>query len=263
MNTFLKQVVTKVFSYGLSLGLLIVIGCQKKTSTIRKDPLKIFISHYHNQVDSTLLLIEQYQNIQHIDSIKKGFPNLRFAFKKLEPVMAFIDLASYTYLNQPNLPKVDETDNAQTISIPTGFQVLEETLFSNDTIDNLEVHRHLDNIYHRLKWHRKAKENLSFLKTYHILWMFRDSYTRIMAFGITGFDSPILQNSLIENQNVFQALQNYLQLFQSHFNDVDLYTQFQNQLKNAQKALKNESFNHLIGILLLKIIFILYLKHGL
>ncbi len=242
----LRQMVTKTFSFGISLGLCFysIVSCKKEVSPITTSSntaLQNLVSHYHLQLDSILYLIEK-QPTDNLDSLKVLFPKIRFAFKKAEPVMAFIDPATYHHLNQPNLLKVDETDNAQTISKPTGFQVLEEILYSNDSVDSEEAHRHLQNIYHRLQWHKKTKENLSFLQSYHILWMLRDSFTRIMAFGITGFDSPILQNSLPENQHVLQSMQENLLLVKPLFNDTTLYKTFSNQLKKAKVFLSNKDF---------------------
>ena len=69
-------------------------------------------------------------NKVHIQKSQEHYREARQSFKKVEPILAFVDADNYKTLNAPNILKVEEED-ATNIKIiePFGFQVLEELLF--------------------------------------------------------------------------------------------------------------------------------------
>ncbi len=165
------------------------------------------------------------QAIAHIDSMQKNSPSdsihfikSRAFFKKIEPILATVDTDNYAYLNQPNILKVEEEDPTNIrITNPSGYQVLEEHLFAEDR-DTSIIKTHLHLIKSRLQLVKK-NTSLQHLKKYHVLWMFRKQIIKVAITGITGFDSPVLENSIQESKVTYQSILRYFELFDDAFNN--------------------------------------------
>ena len=190
-----------------------------------------------NQQEHTVPLHKKIENkfqkdiadaIAYADSIESNYDNATYhfkksreAFKKIEMVLASLDANNYATLNQPNILKVREDDYTDIKRIsPLGYQVLEEALFA-DSADSEAVKENAVFIKNRLKI---VKENVRFdhLKKYHFLWMLKKQIARIAFTGITGFDSPVLENSLYDARISYAAARDYLNLLTDEFNDGSL-----------------------------------------
>lgn len=186
--------------------------------------------------------------INHLDSaktdtsnVKKYFLQSRKYFKKIEPILASLDIENYGFLNQPNILKVEEEDFTDIkTKKPSGYQVLEEEIFT-ENMNSVRVNKHLNLVSNRLKLIRK-NTNFNHLKTYHFLWLFRKSIVQIALTGITGFDSPVLENSLEESKIVYQSLKTYLSIFQNEFNNPALLKKWNYEIEASIKDL-NADFN--------------------
>ncbi|MEW7293011.1 cytochrome-c peroxidase [Aquimarina sp. 2304DJ70-9] len=170
---------------------------------------------------------------------EKNYLESRKYFKKIEPILSSLDTENYGFLNQPNILKVEEEDYTDIKIIkPGGYQVLEEEIFT-EQMDSVIVKKHISLISNRLKL---IKENISFshIKTYHFLWLFRKSIIRIALTGTTGFDSPVLENSLEESKIVYQSLKTYLSIFQSEFKDQKLFEDWNKEIEASIKDLNGD-----------------------
>ncbi|GAA4277442.1 cytochrome-c peroxidase [Aquimarina mytili] len=176
-----------------------------------------------------------------MDKVCEYYVTSRKYFKKTEPILSFLDTENYGFLNQPNITKIEEEDFTDIkIKKPSGYQVLEEEIFAEE-LDSLNVIKHLNLVSNRLKL---IKENISFshLKSYHFLWLFRKSFIRIALTGITGFDSPVLENSLEESKIVYQSLKTYLSIFENKFENKALYEDLKIEIDQSIEDL-NGDFN--------------------
>jgi len=196
--------------------LLLIISCTKKENK------------YKSLVDKTQkieqLYLEYLENtINHLDSIrvntvenkKKHYVQARKNFKLLEPILAYTDKNNYKTLNAPNITIVKEEDvNDIKVFNPIGFQVLEETLYE-EKIDTIALNSILKTTLGRLKL---IKQNVLLkLKDHHIIWLLRDQLVRIASTGITGFDSPVLGQSLLESSYTYETLKDILKFYEYKF----------------------------------------------
>ena len=245
-NRFYKYIIKKAY-FLISLFIIsnIVFSCQKKINESNK---KTVTSSFHTPMK------KQFQSdlsnaISYLDSIKldtthtkQYYKASRKFFKLSEPILAFLDVENYGYLNQPNILKVDEDDFTDIkIKKNSGYQVLEEEIFkSNPNYKVISEHASITS--NRL---RLIQKNTGFqhLKEYHILWLIRDAIIRTAVTGITGFDSPVLENSLEESKFVYQSLQNYLQFFTFKFKDDNLINGWKSSIKNSINTLSSDNFN--------------------
>lgn len=239
--------------------LLFAVSCtnsQKETSQNSnfqeaKNPFKeieiIYLSNIKNCINNleatktALNFIDKdttYNKI-HIQKSQKHYREARNSFKKIEPILSFVDANNYKTLISPNLLKVEEEDATNIkINEPFGFQVLEELLFlelnPNGIIEKEVIQKIQENADKTLQRLRliERNTNLSFYKDYHFLWLFRDAIFRVALTGITGFDSPS-GISLDDNKIVYQELENYLSFFEANFDNKEIYQEWKESLKKS------------------------------
>lgn len=235
---YIVQKIKEVMFYGF---FFLMIACSKEQKPFYiPDCNKELNQLYAQQLNECLTTIKLLSAKNEKVDLIKNFKKARLAFKKSEPLMSFFSAGTYKNINRPNLPIVDEDDNAQKILLPSGYQVLEE-LILDKSLDTLEIDKHIKNITNTLLLESK---NYTFKKAkkHHIIWMLKDSYLRITSLGISGFDSPLLQYSLPENKAVLKSISNILFTFKSYFNNQELYNKQQDLLKLAINDLDNKDF---------------------
>lgn len=177
------------------------------------------------------------------DDRERFYQLSRSYFKRLEPIMAFYDAENYKFLNAPNILKVEEED-ATSIKIadPKSFQVLEESLFI-DNPDLKTIHKAAALIRSRLEL-IEANRDFSHVKPYHLVWLLRDAIMRVSQTGITGFDSPVLEQSLLEGVFVYQSVKEILELVRSEFEDATLYEKWIKEIDSSIHTLQQGDFNN-------------------
>ncbi|NJM79039.1 MAG: hypothetical protein HC854_04265 [Flavobacterium sp.] len=165
----------------------------------------------------------------------------RMLFKSCEAILSFVDADNYAFLNQPNLLKVGEEDFTDIkIREPNGFQVVEELLYE-ENVALKELESKVESISIKLKFLHK-NQTLQFLKKHHILWIIRDAINRVALTGITGFDSPVLENSLEESITVYNSLKDILVIYENEFTNKKIYQNWLNQLETSIIFLGSENF---------------------
>ncbi|WMI65535.1 cytochrome c peroxidase [Aestuariibaculum sp. YM273] len=233
----IKLFITKAHVFSVCLFIVFIFSCKKEntTNTNHITPLEALNQYYTTNLRQCIAYVDTLAQSQNKESAKKNYLQARKYFKICEPILAFADAENYKALNQPNILKVEEED-ATDIKImnPFGFQVLEETLYD----DNFDVQT-LQTIASKTKSRLELVSNNSQLrfKDYHILWLIRDEIARIALTGITGFDSPVLEQSLKESELAYQTIAEILKIYESHFTSEELMTSWQSELQATQQNL--------------------------
>ncbi|MDO5968808.1 cytochrome c peroxidase [Flavivirga aquimarina] len=234
----------KIFSQAktylcVCLLLLIVASCNNKNDahkTTNQATKKIENLYVHFLTNA----------IKNLDSIegksikeqKKYYALARKNFKLLEPILAYTDKNNYKTLNAPNITIVKGEVSFDTkVLNPIGFQVIEETLYE-EPLDTIALRHTVSITSGRLKL---IKKNLLLkLKDYHIIWLLRDQLARIATTGITGFDSPVLNQSLLESSYTYQTVIDILKYHEANFTSKELLDTFITLVKKAQEALQHD-----------------------
>ncbi len=229
----------------MCLFLVSVVGCkQEKTARYAKvdnQTLVVKIQEYYSQhLDSCIGLLEELNTVETVSKKLKKYKLARREFKLIEPILAFADKENYKSLNAPNILKIDEEDATDVkIRNPFGFQVIEE-LLHEDEVDAAEVNSIVKTTVNRLKL--IAGNNTLYLKKYHALWLLRDQIARIALVGITGFDSPVLEQSLTEAKTNYETILFIINTYKKEFSNENLYTDWLNEIKATQKVLEEGEF---------------------
>jgi len=224
------------------IGLFSLFSCleqkAKKSNDFNLDIESLYISY----LDSAILSLDQISNDQ--DSIGQSvhYINARKFFKRIEPILSFMESENFKTLNGPNILKVHEEDATDIkIKKPRGFQVIEETLFS-DSVDVDLLVEQIEFTKNRLTF-IKNNTDLSSNKCYHYIWMIRRAVSRIALTGVTGFDSPVLENSTNEAVEVYIGIGEIIRVLESQFTDKVLYKEWERSIDSAIAVLKSEGFN--------------------
>ncbi len=229
----------------MCLFLVSIVSCkQEKTARYAKvdnQALVLKIQEYYTQhLDSCIVLLEELNTVETVSEKIKKYKLARREFKLIEPILAFSDKENYKSLNAPNILKIDEEDATDVkIRNPLGFQVIEE-LLHEDEVDVAEVNNIVKTTANRLKL--IAGNNTLYLKKYHTLWLLRDQMARIALVGITGFDSPVLEQSLTEAKTNYETILFIINTYKNEFSNENLYTDWLNEIKATQKVLEEGEF---------------------
>lgn len=200
-------------------------------------------NYYFTTLDSTSHYMLQIDTLKSLAKNKELFLKSREWYKRVEPMLIAYDYENHLSMNAPNLLKV-EIDDYQDIKIqnPKSYQVLEELLYSEDSISNKELHSVLTYLKVRLPFVKK-NHILITQRDRHHLKMIRDAIVNIAAKGITGFDSPMLANSLNEAVYNYESLDNIIEIYKDAFSNSKLYGQWKIEISSAIKVLKKSNFD--------------------
>ncbi len=235
-NSF-KHIKGAYFAISLFIILSFFASCSKE---IEVEKISFNTLMKEQFIDDTSIAIAFLDSISaDISTAHKYYEESRKYFKKIEPILAALDTENYGFLNQPNILKIEEEDYTDIkIKKPSGYQVLEEEIFTKQ-MDSVAIKKHASLVSNRLML---IKENISFshIKPYHFLWLFRKSVVRVALTGITGFDSPVLENSLEESIVVYQSLKTYLSIFEDQFENKTLFENWNKEIEASIKDLQGD-----------------------
>jgi len=229
-------------AYWVSLFVLVCVGCgapdapRKEADDNPFDALQVL---YGEHLHATIGWLDSMQ-LHEGEALEQDYVHARNSFKRMESILAFMDVNSHGKLNGPNLLKVEEEDLTDIKKIkPTGFQVMEELLFLEEEQDLKEIRRNAQKTRDRLNL-LANNVDLSRQEPYHFLWLLRNAMVRIALNGITGFDSPGLTRSVEEAQIEYTQLFEYLTLFEGQFQDKALLQAWLKEFEATQQALQGD-----------------------
>ncbi|MCH2035163.1 MAG: methylamine utilization protein [Tenacibaculum sp.] len=236
----MKDIFSRAKAYLCVCLLLLIIGCgkaEKKYATV--DSFSADISVLYNEyLTNSIASLEELNLEIPSEERKEYYKEARKYFKMMEPILAYSDKNNYKSLNAPNIIQVkgEESQDTRVIN-PIGFQVIEENLYEEE-IDTVTLTRAINVTRDRLKL---IKENLSLkLKDYHIIWLLREQIVRIATTGITGFDSPVLSQSLLESKYSYSTLIEIVKMNENKFKSKELKDKFIQSISGAQKDLDHD-----------------------
>lgn len=242
MNNILFTIRAKAYTFCICLLLLTGISCKKEiknTQPISTD--KRIEALYLSELSNCISALDSLNTLKNIQNKIACYKKARKHFKIIEPILAFIDQNNYKSLNAPNILQVQEEDATDIkIKKPFGFQVIEEVLHETP-LDTIQLQDVVNITSSRLKL---IKQNTFInLKDHHIIWLLRNQIVRIATTGITGFDSPVLAQSLKESQLTYETLIKLVEIFENKFTSKhlcnDLVGLFQASIKQLNDDFDN------------------------
>lgn len=244
MKTFNKNRLFKgVYLINLFVCFITFIGCKTESETSYNElPFnKQLEKSYVAQLTNAKMHLDSILLANNIKKAQYHYLKSRKAFKLAEPILAYIDVNNYSTLNAPNILKVEEEDLTNVREKkPIGFQVIEEQVYANQ-VDLISVKKQSQKTANRLNLLIKNTD-ISFLKEYHVLWIIRETIIRIGLTGVTGFDSPVLENSLDEAVYNYSTVKEIFNLYKKSFTNKELFNEWEASILKTTRFL-NTDFN--------------------
>ncbi|MEN2400080.1 cytochrome c peroxidase [Flavobacterium sp. MC2016-06] len=165
---------------------------QVSKATVKQD-LLIDLNKLNNE-------IMQFQKIATADKSQKEiieqFKKSRLAYKKVEWAVEYFVPETARFMNGPALDEMELEENRS--FEPHGFQVIEELIYPEYEIGNKEnLLREINIFKANIKQLQNTFEVITISNDY-VLDAVQQNVFRVITLGITGFDSPILQSSILE-----------------------------------------------------------------
>ncbi|WP_109832918.1 cytochrome-c peroxidase [Reichenbachiella versicolor] len=242
---------SKIVSHSLLFFVLsISFSCtQPRTKSFsptddQKSPLlEEFIDSYVSKLDSSSYYLHKMDSAQNLDYNQKMFLEARKWYKKAEPFILAFDHENYKTINGPNLLKVEAEAPTEIKKVkPRSFQVLEELLFSEDPLDKSLLQKQL--IFLRSRVPFMAHNHILINQTdRHFLELIHQTVVNIATKGITGFDSPMLANSLEEAKFNYSTIEEIIDAYRIGFEDPILYHEWKEEIDQTFLDLSNAEFD--------------------
>lgn len=197
---------------------------------------------YFSALDSCAYHLSKIDTSKTLSENKLSFLQSRKWYKRAEPFIIAFDYENYKTLNGPNLLRVEEEapNDIKKLKLRS-FQVIEEVLLGEDP-DNKTLHNTLIFMNARLPF-IKVNNMIARQSDRHFLKMIRDQIVTIATKGITGFDSPVLANSLKEASYNYQSILDVLAIYEQVFSDSALYEAWIEELEASIDILNRSDFD--------------------
>ena len=184
----------KHFSF-LFLALCFFFSCQKNetSKTTIKQNLLIDLNKLNNEIVQFRKLVNDNAAPK---EIVEQFKKSRLFYKKVEWAIEYFIPETGRFMNGPALDEMELEENRS--FEPHGFQVIEEMIYPEYKIEDKEnVIRELNIFQSNIKQLNSNFEAITISDDY-VLDALEQNVFRVIALGITGFDSPVLQSSIPE-----------------------------------------------------------------
>lgn len=216
-----------------------LIGCQKKSK--HQEVNELFQKDISSLIEKVAKLKYSVEEDSTETQIQRQFLEAHQAYKKVEMISEYYSPAVSKAINGPAISEFEENDKV-TVP-PEGFQVVEELVFPKYSKKNKrELVQELGVLEANLTRLEKVSSSNE-LTDAHVFDAMRLEVYRITTLGITGFDSPVVLNSLPEALVSLETIEKYYQVYlqdQSVSNSKEVLQ----TLEKGKKYLKsNTNFN--------------------
>jgi cytochrome c peroxidase len=197
----------KSFQYFFLLIAFSFFSCSKKETITLEDIVKTTLNQQIDSVNTALLQLSKCTNK---DAAKIQFSNCRAIYKKTEPFVEYYFQGFSRRINGPALDEIKIDDNI--VNDPTGFQVIEEMIFSGGDLDSKKFKSEIEILKTDFLF---VKNNLKDfpIQNHHLYELLQHQLIRNATMGITGFDSPVAFQSIKETNSSLEGIQHYFTIF--------------------------------------------------
>lgn len=148
-----------------------------------------------------------------VDESREAFRAARASWKRIEFLTGYLDRFAADKVNGAALVRVNESDLQRSLIYPEGFQVIEELLFGDDPVaEKVELEKMTERLRYRADKMREFAATVP-IRDRYMFEALREGVLRVPLLGLTGFDSPVILNSLPEAVAAMQGLSDGYQLY--------------------------------------------------
>ncbi|MBL0937563.1 MAG: cytochrome-c peroxidase [Gemmatimonadaceae bacterium] len=141
-----------------------------------------------------------------IAETRQAFMAAREAFKHAEVALEYYAPSTARSMNGPALPEVEENEGPEAVFPPTGFQVVEEILYSEDPTAERETLVQETRVLTQLATRAQVMLAPQYTTDDRVWDAVKLELARIVSLGLTGFDSPVAGHGLIEARSALVGM---------------------------------------------------------
>ncbi len=221
------------------LFLILFASCEKKSK--HQEINELFQADITSLIEKVAKLKYSVQEDSTEAQIQRQFLEAHESYKKVEMISEYYSPAVSKSINGPAISEFEENDKV-TVA-PEGFQVIEELVFPKyNKASKKELIQELGVLSANLIRLEKVSSSNE-LTDAHVFDAMRLEVYRIITLGITGFDSPVVLNSLPEAQISLETIEKYYRIYTENQKSSNSKQVLQ-ILENGKKYLKsNTNFN--------------------
>ncbi|MCM4151042.1 cytochrome-c peroxidase [Arenibacter sp. N53] len=227
--------------------------------TIPEKVAALYAANFHkfqNEVNALTALANKSSSVKEWEGLKSQVEKTRLVYKEIEFIFDYYQTYyNGTYINGAPLPKVSEYFEAEKVIPPGGLQALDEAVYGEASIENLQYIKVLANgLRERVDFIEKIHLPLH-LKSSQIIECIRSGIVRIFTLGLTGYDTPGSVNGLKESVVSWQSMETTFLYFESGISPkaMDEFEVIKNDFTKGNKILNaNTTFNDFDRLAFLK-----------
>lgn len=186
----------------LPLFTILFFSCQKEYETLGpKEELLQQIAQLNQEIEAFEQMAQKNASNK---QLQQSFEISRLAYKKIEWAVEYFTPEPARFINGPALDELEVEENK--FLNPSGFQVIEELIYPTfSTKEKATLQREIAVLKGLIM---QVKEHVSVITISpdYVVDAVKMQMYRIITLGITGFDSPIANNSIPEAQASLLAL---------------------------------------------------------
>jgi cytochrome c peroxidase len=208
----------KYFVFGFLLLLFAACyapGCgDEKGNNIKqaKEVVASNIQEFGKYIRDTLSPVVAQKKLP---AIRSSFLKTRLLYKRLEWAVEYFMPTTTRFVNGPPLPEIENEENK--IFEPEGLQVIEEILYSGDSIDFGELTRQAGLLSAHARTYAAYWEAVE-INEVQIWDAIKLQLFRIASLGLSGFDAALAKSSIPEIASSLLSLKNIVLLFEKEKN---------------------------------------------
>jgi cytochrome c peroxidase len=213
-------------------------SCQKNevSKTTIKQNLLVDLTKLSNEIIQFQKLVSNNSSQK---DILEQFKKSRLVYKKVEWAIEYFIPETARFMNGPALDEMELEENRS--FEPHGFQVMEEMIYPEYEAENKEnLIRELNIFQSNVKQLKSTFEVITISDDY-VLDAIQQNVFRVIALGITGFDSPILQSSIPEAGQSLIVIPESLEKINAHNKSLAELKKLTSKAQNYCQ--KNNNFN--------------------
>ncbi|MBT1703227.1 hypothetical protein [Chryseosolibacter indicus] len=204
------------------------------------DNTNAALALFNHDLDTLNYLVDSVFYVQvagndDVATLRSTFLTSRDAYKRIEFLVEFYMPETSRFVNGPPLPEIEVEEHE--ITEPHGFQVIEEILYPEYAESDKE---HLLLEIKNLSIFIKKYNDFFGVKQItanHLLHALRMNVFRVIALGLSGFDTPLSKNGIVEAGTSFSTLNRYLNVFYAASKDEVLVNDLKNKIASASTYL--------------------------
>lgn len=142
---------------------------------------------------------------------QQAFLAARDAFKRVETLFEFASGATAQELNGAAIPETEENDGVRVPMPPTGFQVVEEALFPQVSIEDSALVRHQVQLMQSLVIRARAFSRAGALTEMNLFDAVRLEIARVSVLALANADTPVAERGLREGSEALRGMRTLIE----------------------------------------------------